>query len=319
MMPRLGTVFFIAWIVVLGLTPLYAENYIVRAAITIAMFSTMALSWNIIGGYAGYPSLATAAFVGLGSYVGAVSQVNGVPMVAAWLLATIVVCVVSAAIGGLLLRLKGHYFAIGSIVLVELFRLIASSWSSVTGGGNGLNVPILRWEPSEVATLFLLVMVGLMILAYVMNVIVVKHRLGFGLQCVRQNEDAADMVGVNSIKYKVIGFMLSTMLCGTVGAVYASWVGYIDPTESFQIVLTLKVAVMALLGGAGTVLGPVIGAGTFVILEEVVWVNFLNWNRAILGVLIVILIFFLPHGILNLRLFSALTRKRGGKSIKEQS
>jgi len=319
MMSRFAAVLFVVWIIILATTPFYAENYIVRAAIMIAMFSTLALSWNIIGGFGGYPSLATAAFVGLGNYVGAVSQVNGISMVAAWLLATLVVSVVAAGIGGLLLRLKGHYFAIGSIVLVELFRLIASSWSSVTGGGNGLNLPLLRWDPDDVGQFFLMVMLGLMVLAFTMNVIVKNHRLGFGLQCIRQNEDAADMVGVDTTRYKVIGFVLSAFLCGTVGAVYASWVGYIDPTESFQIALTLKVAVMAMLGGAGTLLGPVIGAGTFVILEEVVWVNFLSWNRAILGVLIVVLIFFLPNGVLNLRLFSFLRAKHKGNSGKDKS
>jgi len=317
-MSRFAAILFVVWIIVLATTPLHAENYVVRGAIMIAMFSTLALSWNIIGGFAGYPSLATAAFVGLGSYVGAVSQVHGVPMVIAWLLATAVVGVVAAGIGGLLLRLKGHYFAIGSIVLVELFRLIASSWSSVTGGGNGLNVPLLRWEPDEVAQMFLLVMLGLMVLAFFMNVAIKNHRLGFGLNCIRQNEDAADMVGVDTTKYKVIGFTFSAFLCGTVGAVYASWVGYIDPTESFQIVLTLKVAVMALMGGAGTLLGPVIGASAFVILEEVVWVNFLSWNRAILGVLIVVLIFFLPNGILNLRIFSFLRAKHKGDARREK-
>lgn len=319
MMPKLGTVLFILWIIALGTTPFYAENHIVRVAITIAMFSTMALSWNIIGGFAGYPSLATAAFVGVGSYVGAICQLQGVPMVGAWLMATLFVAVLSVAVGALLLRLKGHYFAIGSIVLVELFRLIVSSWSSLTGGGNGLNVPLLRWEPDEVAKLFLMIMLVLMVLAYVMNVLVKNHRLGFGLQCIRQNEDAADMVGVDTTKYKVIAFCLSTVLCGTVGAVYASWVGYIDPAESFQIVVTLKVAVMALLGGAGTVLGPVIGAATFIILEEVVWVNFLSWNRAILGVLIVILIFFLPHGILNLGLVSKIRKKVLARSRRSGS
>lgn len=319
MMSRFAALLFIGWIIVLGTTPLFAENYIVRAAIMIAMYSTLALSWNIIGGFAGYPSLATAAFVGLGSYVGGVSQVNGVPMVLAWLLATLVVGVIAAAIGGLLLRLKGHYFAIGSIVLVELFRLIISSWSSVTGGGNGLNLPLLRWKPDEVAQLFLMVMLSMMVIAFIMNVIVKNHRLGFGLQCIRQNEDAADMVGVDTTKYKVIGFTLSAFLCGTVGAIYASWVGYIDPTESFSIVLTLKIAVMAMLGGAGTLLGPVIGAGAFVILEEIVWVNFLSWNRAILGLLIVGLIFFLPNGILNVRMFSFLRSKSTGESKKDKS
>ena len=310
---KTANIIFILWVSLLITTPLYAENYIVRAAIMVAMFSSLALSWNIIGGYAGYPSLATAAFVGLGSYVGAVSQVNGITMLFSWALATISVGLISTFLGVLLLRLRGHYFAIGSIVLVELFRLIASSWSSVTGGGNGLNVPILRWDPSTVASFFLSVMIFLMILTYIMNIIVSTNRLGFGLKCIKQNEDAANMVGINTTIYKVIAFMLSATLCGTVGAVYASWSGYIDPTESFQIVLTLKVAVMAMLGGAGTILGPVIGASTFVVLEEIVWVNFLDWNRAILGVLIVMIIFFLPNGIIKLEMLKIFKEKLSHK------
>jgi branched-chain amino acid transport system permease protein len=208
----------------------------------------------------------------------------------------------AAFIGYILLRLKGHYFAIGSIAIVEVCRLVVSSWGSLTGGGNGMNIPLLQWSPEEVGAFFLMVMLVLMLITFVMNIVVSRSRLGFGLRCIKQNEDAADMVGVNTTYYKVIAFTLSALFCGTAGAAYASWVGYIDPTDSFQIVMTLKVPVMVLLGGAGTVLGPVIGAAAFVVLEEIVWVNFLNWNRAILGAVIVLLIFFLPGGLLKLPL-----------------
>lgn len=323
MMSRLGLFLFALWIVVLAATPLYAENYVVRAAIIIAMFSALAFSWNLIGGFTGYPSFATAAFFGLGCYVGAIAQRNGVPMAVAWVLPTIFVAGFAAALGTILLRLKGHYFAIGSIAIVEVCRLIISSWGEVTGGGNGLNVPLLRWSPDAVATLFLMVMLALMIVTFIMNAVVDRNRLGFGLKCIRQNEDAADMVGVNTTLYKVVAFTLSAVFCGTVGAVYASWVGYIDPTDSFQIVMTLKVPVMVLLGGAGTVFGPALGAALFIVLEELVWVNFLNWNRAILGGVIVFLIFFLPGGLLNVswRAVSirALTRRLRGRERADVS
>lgn len=108
------------------------------------------------------------------------------------------------------------------------------------------------------------------------------------------------MVGVNTTLYKVSAYALSAMFCGTIGAVYASWIGYIDPTDSFEIILTLKIPVMAMLGGAGTVIGPVLGAATFVLLEEYFWANFLEYNRAILGLVVVVLIFFLPGGLLKL-------------------
>jgi branched-chain amino acid transport system permease protein len=302
MMHRMGYVPFAVWVVILATTPLYAENYVVRIAIIIAMYSTLAFSWNLIGGFTGYPSFSTAAFFGLGCYVGAITQRNGVPMVLAWTLATVLVASFAALLGFILLRLRGHYFAIGSFAIVEVCRLAVSSWDSVTGGGNGLNVPLLQRSPEEVGALFLMVMLMLMIVAFAMNVAVSGSRLGFGLRCIRQNEDAADMVGVNTTWYKVVAFTLSAVFCGTAGAAYASWLGYIDPTDSFQILMTLKVPVMVLLGGAGTVIGPALGAAAFIVLEEIVWVNFLNWNRAILGGIIVLLIFFLPGGLLNLRL-----------------
>ena len=307
-MRALGFVVFALWVVLLATTPLFAEHYIVRTAIMIAMYSALALSWNIIGGFTGYPSFATVAFFGIGCYAGGIAQRAGIPMPLAWAFATLLVGLLAATLGAIVLRLKGHYFAIGSIAVVEVSRLLISSWGSVTGGGDGLNVPLLRWHPDTVAIFFLLVMLGIMLAAFAMNVIVDRNRLGFGLRCIRQNEDAADMVGIDTTRYKIVAFTLSALPCGTVGAAYASWVGYIDPSDSFNILMTLKVPVMALMGGAGTVLGPVLGAGTFVILEELFWANFLTWNRAILGAIIVALIFFLPGGLLNVSWKRAMRR-----------
>lgn len=303
------------WIALLALTPWIADNYTVRVAITIAMFSAMALSWNFIGGFAGYPSFSTAAFFGIGCYVGAISQRNGIPLVLAWAIATLAVTLFAAALGTIILRLKGHYFAIGSIGVVEVVRLLTSSWGSVTGGGDGLNVPLLQGSPDWVAAKVLYVMLAIMLAAFVATLMVDRARLGFGLRCINQNEDAADMVGVDTTRYKIAAYALSALFCGTVGAVYASWVGYIDPTDSFSILMTVKVPVMALLGGAGTVMGPIVGASVFVVLEEFFWANFLEWNRAILGGIIVFLIFFLPGGILRLdyrRLWRRVTERRAG-------
>lgn len=317
MMSRRGLALFVLWVALLASTPLFAENFVVRIAIIIAMYSSMAFSWNLIGGFAGYPSFATVAFFGLGSYVGAIAQRNGIPMIAAWLVATAAVSVFAAVLGAILLRLKGHYFAIGTIAVVEVARLVISSWRDVSGGGDGLNVPLMPGSPSAVATFFLAAMLVIMVMAFIMNVAIDKHRLGFGLKCIRQNESAAAMVGIDTTRYKIIAFTLSALFCGSAGAIYASWVGYIDPTESFQIVTTLKVPVMVLLGGAGTVLGPAVGTAAFVVLEEIVWINFLNWNRAILGAVIVLLIFFLPGGLLHFspRTLSARLRKRHGRKV----
>ncbi len=290
---------FAIWVLALASTPLWAGNYVVRLAITIAMFTGLALSWNFIGGFTGYPSFSTAAFFGLGSYVGALAQRAGMPMVLAWLTATLLVTLFAAALGGILLRLRGHYFAIGSIGVVEVLRLLIASWGSVTGGGDGLNVPFVPGGPDVVARIFLAAMLAIMLAVFATTVAVDRSRLGFGLRCIAQNEDAADMVGINTTFYKIAAYTLSALFCGTIGAAYASWTGYIDPNESFSILMSIKVPVMCLLGGSGTLLGPVIGPAAFTLLEEFFWANFLDYNRAILGAVIVILIFFLPGGLLQ--------------------
>lgn len=295
---RLQYILFAVWVLALASTPFWASNYIVRLAVVVAMYSALTLSWNFIGGFAGYPSFSTAAFFGLGCYAGALAQRAGVPMVLAWGVATLFTGAFAAALGGIILRLRGHYFAIGSIAIVEVVRLVISSWGSLTGGGDGLNLPLLSGGPNAVARIFLVVMITLMIVTFLITVYVDRSRLGFGLRCIQQNEDAANMAGVNITLYKVIAYTLSALFCGTVGAAYSSWTGYIDPTDSFSIIMTVKVPVMCLLGGPGTVLGPVIGTAAFTLLEEVFWANFLDYNRAILGAVIVVLIFFLPGGLL---------------------
>jgi branched-chain amino acid transport system permease protein len=309
-MPR-RYVLFAFWVLALASTPLWAENYVIRLAIIVAMYTALTLSWNFIGGFAGYPSFSTAAFYGLGCYAGALSQNAGVPMVLAWVFATLFVGAFAALLGVILLRLRGHYFAIGSFAMVEVVRLVISSWGALTGGGDGLNVALVSGGPTAVARTFLAAMIAIMVIVFAVTVLVERGRLGFGLSCIQQNEDAADMVGIDTTRYKVIAYALSAMFCGTVGAAYASWTGYIDPSDSFSIIMTVQVPVMCLLGGAGTVLGPVVGTAAFLMLENFLWANFLEYNRAILGAVIVVLIFFLPGGLLRISYRDLFTRLIG--------
>ncbi len=299
-MIRRPVLWFGLYAVLIALLPFAVNNYFVQQLTFVCLFCTLALSWNIVGGFAGYPSFATAAFVGLGSYAGALLQNAGMPMVLAWVGATLVTGAFAGLLGLGILRMKGHYFAVGSISIVEVLRLVTSSWSDLTGGGEGLNLPILPGGPEFAGRVFLYAMLAVMVLAFVMTVLVERSRLGFGLRCIEQNEDAADMVGVNVVRYKTTAFALSALLCGTVGAISASWVAYISPGDAFSVLLTLKVPVMVLLGGPGTVLGPVIGATGFVIIEQAVWSRFLDYNQAALGIVVVLLIFFLPGGLLGL-------------------
>jgi branched-chain amino acid transport system permease protein len=286
---------------VLVAVPLLGSNYVIRLATVMAMYAVLALSWNFIGGMAGYPSFATAAFFGLGAYAGAILQGQGAPMLLAWGAASLVAGLFAGSLGMVLLRLRGHYFAIGSLVVAEVLRELTNSWTGLTGGGMGLNLPILRIGVTRQAQLFYAAMLVLALLTLAATVLVSRGRLGFGLRTIQQNEAAAAMLGLDTTRYKTAAFTLSALFVGAAGGVYASWVNYIEPADVYDVLLSVKPIVMALLGGVGTVLGPVLGAVVFLALEELVWRRFLYIHAGLLGLIIVVLIYVLPRGLLAFR------------------
>ena len=288
--------------------PFIADNYILRIATSMLMYVALASSWNYIGGFAGYPSFATAAFFGLGAYAGGILQAKGIPMVAAWAMAGGIVTAFAAGVGRSILRLRGHYFAIASLVIADVLREVINGMTGVTGGGMGLNVPVMKIDVTTQARLFYAAMLVVAVLAIVTSAFLDRSRIGFGLRCIEQNEDVALRLGVHTARYKTIAFALSSVYPASAGAVYASWVSYIDPAEAFDVLFSIKPIIMALLGGAGTVAGPIVGAFVFQVMEELVWRNFLSVHLGLLGFIVVLLILFLPHGLLRHRLLSGRTR-----------
>lgn len=278
--------------------PLLASNYVLRLATIVAMYAVLAQSWNFIGGLAGYPSFATAAFFGLGAYVSAVLQSKGLPVYVTWISAGIVTAMFAGFLGGAILHLRGHYFAIASLVVAEVLREIINTTPDITGGGMGLNLPVLKMSVTAQAQLFYYAMLGLFAITFATAIVIHNSRVGFALRCIKQNEDAATIIGVNTYAYKAVAFTLSSVFVGMAGAIYASWTNYIDPTDVFDVLLSVKPLVMVLLGGVGTLAGPVIGAGILLIFEELVWRNFLKIHAAVLGAVIVLLVLFLPNGLM---------------------
>ncbi len=311
----MSRILLIAAALVLLALPALADNYVLRVVTTMLMYSSLALGWNFIGGFAGYPSFATAAFFGLGAYAGGVLQTKGIPMAAAWLLGGAIVAVFAAALGRAILHLRGHYFAIASLVVAEVLREITNSTTDLTGGGMGLNLPVLAMDVTSQTRLFYYAMFAVAAAALATTAFVDRNRLGFGLRCIQQNEDAAIVLGVNVRRYKVAAFVLSAVFPGLCGGIYASWVNYIDPIDVYDVLLSVKPIVMVLLGGAGTVLGAVYGAFLFLLLEEMVWRNLLEFHAGLLGIIVVALVLFLPMGIRGFdwaALLGARRRRAGG-------
>jgi branched-chain amino acid transport system permease protein len=282
--------------------PLFGGAYALRVGTIACMYAVFALSWNIVGGFAGYPSFATAAFFGFGAYATGILLNKGVPLSVAVIGSLLMCFLLAAALGAVLLRLRGHYFAIASLSLVEVFRELVNNATDLTGGGMGLNIPLATGSGILAdATFFFYAMWGLLLITAVVVIIVSASKLGFGLNCIRQNETASNMVGLNSTLYKSVAFGLSACFVGAAGGIYAAWVHYIDPSDVFDILYSVKPIVMALMGGLGSPLGVVCGAFVYLGLEEVVWRNYIQIHSGVLGVLIIMLLLFLPHGLISLR------------------
>lgn len=276
-----------------------ANNYLLQAGSTLAMYAALCLAWNVVGGFMGYPSFGTAAFFGLGAYVGAIAQNHGAAMPVAWVAAALGGGVLGALLGRILLGLRGHYFAIGTVAIVEVMREIANNWEAVTGGATGMNLPILAGSPREAGMFFYFAMWGLAALVLIATIAIATSKFGFGLRCIQQNEQAARMVGIDVLRFKVAAFVISGLMCSAAGAIYASMVAFLEPKDVFDILLSIEVPVMVMLGGAGTVAGPLVGALLYFVLNEIVWVNFINFHAAILGVIIIAVIYLLPDGVLG--------------------
>jgi branched-chain amino acid transport system permease protein len=285
----------------LAALPFALENYAIRLATMMLMYGVLAWGWNIIGGYCGYPSFGTAAFFGLGAYTGAILLSQ--KLIPFWLSPVLgaLACMLLAIIIGLpILRLRGHYFAVASLGIGEVLRHVATSWTDLTRGGMGINLPPMLGSLAGEARLFYYAMLILAVASFGATVLVARSRLGVGLRCIRQNEQAANMIGIDTTRAKVTAFALSATMPGAAGAIYASWIGYIDPSDVFDILIAIKAPIMVLLGGASTILGPLLGAVAYLVFEELVWSNLLQFHNAMLGIIVVVLVLFMPNGAIDL-------------------
>jgi branched-chain amino acid transport system permease protein len=299
------TVYVVALVLLLllGALPLFNSPYALRLGTFACMYAILSVSWTVIGGFAGYPSFATGAFFGFGAYCGGVLLNKGWPLLAALGAAGALAFVGALLLGIVLLRLRGHYFAIASLAVAEVLRESTNAATDLTGGGMGLNIPLTVTQAGGVmaeASFFFRCMWLLLLVAFTVVWLLQMSKLGFGLSCIKQNESAADMIGVNATLYKSTAFAFSGVFVAMAGALYAAWVHYIEPPDVFDVLFAVKPIVMALLGGLGSPAGAVLGAFAFLGIEEAVWRNYLQVHSGVLGLLVVLLLLFLPNGLMSL-------------------
>ena len=282
-------------------TQLYSGQ--VRTVGTIFMFVALALSWNLIGGYTGYASFGQVVFFGLGGYFAAVTMTH--LHWSFWLalpLAGLAAAAYAALIGVPLLRLRGHYFAIATLGVAEGTREIVINLDGLTGGGGGITVPTVG---AAAATKYLgndgfyLVYLVLAVLALLVTGLVSRSKFGFAMRAIHQDEDAAAAVGINTTRTKVLTYALSGLLTGLVGATYAFQQVTIYPERLFDVEITVLMVVMVVIGGSGTVLGPIIGAVALQFLSEWLRQNYTTVHTLLLGAIIIIAVVLLPQGLVN--------------------
>lgn len=293
----------IVLLVLFGCLPLFDSSYALRIGTFACMYAIMSVSWTVIGGFTGYPSFGTAAFFGFGAYCGGVLINKGWPLFAAAAASGAVAFVGALVLGIVLLRLRGHYFAIASLAVAEVLREVTNAATDLTGGGMGLNIPVSVTGSNSTmgeASFFFWAMWAMLLLTFIAVRLIQESKLGFGLVCIKQNESAADMIGVNATIYKSLAFAFSGVFVAMAGVLYAAWVHYIEPPDVFDILFAVKPIVMALLGGLGSPAGAVLGAFVFLGIEEIVWRNYLQIHSGVLGFLVVVLLLFLPDGMMSI-------------------
>ena len=273
----------------------------------IFMWVALAGCWNMMSGYTGYIDFGPVAYFGVGSYCTAILMIKGgLPFIPSVLLTGGICAGLSLAIGLPTLRLHGAYFAIATFAAAEALKQVVLEWDRVGGvdlfgGAHGLTLPL---GPPE--TFFYYVLLFFMGLTIGLAGLLEKSKFGYALRAIRDSEQAAELSGVPTLMIKVRAYVLSSSLIGCLGGVEAYWLTYIIPDDVFNVMRTIQMVVMTLLGGMGTVLGPVIGASFLTLVSEYLGARFVYDYLVLVGLIIMVVLLILPQGIIG-----AMRRNKG--------
>ncbi|MEZ4861848.1 MAG: branched-chain amino acid ABC transporter permease [Caldilineaceae bacterium] len=312
MVRRIGTILsggagILLWVVLLALLAFYPLSNPSGAALLTAtqifVLVTLASNWNLIGGMTGYVDFGHAVFFGIGAYTMGIlvtkaqSTLIFAPGLGFWQalpFGGLLALLFALLIGLPTLRLKGSYFSIAMLGTFVAMREVIRIARPLTGGGRGLSLPPVLDRAGDYY--FMLVLMGLVVLAIWW---IRRSEFGHSLIAIREDETGAEMRGINTTRHKLIAFMAAAFSTGLVGAFWAWQNTYIDPDVVFIEQRTVEMVMMSMLGGLGTVWGPPLGAVVLFLLQDFVWGNFFDVHLLVLGLLLIVLVLFVPEGILG--------------------
>ncbi|MGH1415369.1 MAG: branched-chain amino acid ABC transporter permease [Pelagimonas sp.] len=280
-------------LIIAAALPYYGSDYVLSIGITIAMFTVLATSWALFSGPTHYISLATAAFFGLGTYTTGLGF-ESLPFWSLVLLAGVFGAVLAALVGLATLRLSGVYFVIFTLGLAELIRQVIT-WGQNMTGQKGLYV-LTDFTEANLYQMLVALGAGVFLAGWLIG----RSRLGFALRIIGDDETVAAHSGINTAQAKVLLFMVSGAVAAMTGAILAPRYVYIEPSLAFTPLLSFQVVIMALLGGVHRLWGPIVGVIPFTIILETISANFPNQVTLFIGVVFLIIVYFIPRGFAGL-------------------
>jgi branched-chain amino acid transport system permease protein len=284
----------------------YPRDVLIR----IFLFATLAQAWNILAGYCGQISLGHAIFFGTGAYTSGVFVARDVASPwAAMLVGALFAVVLSQVVGAPVFRLRGHYFAIATIAVGEIVHILAVNWDYI-GAARGLYIPIKRpdslvnFQFHQSKAVYYYIVLGLLLLGLGVTRLIERSRLGYYFRAVREEQDAAASLGVPVARTKRVAFAISAALTATCGTFYAQYLLFIDPESVLPLSLSILICLVAVLGGVGTLWGPLLGAAVLIPLGEVTRIYLGGTGKAldlvIYGALIMVISVVQPAGLVGM-------------------
>ena len=298
---------------VLTSMPLWiTDGYVLQLIFRVVIFAVLGMAWNFIGGYAGQLSLGHVAYFGIGAYAMTLSteRIGWNPWLGV-ILGAVLAAIAALVIGSITFRLRGPYFALSTIAAAEIIRVLVQNQDELTHGAVGTNAPLLFQAPNLDAKFFWGA-VPLLGAAFALSTWIHSSRFGYRLRAIRENENTAMAVGVNPAREKLLALLPSAVFTALAGCLYASYFSFVGPDTVLTIEISVQAALIAMLGGAATIWGPILGSIVLTLTSEIFKTYFEHTHLVVYGALLIVVVVFLPGGVVSLFMRRSQLRRQAG-------